>query len=74
MAVRPGMKWYFVLTLTFKKAAHEEEVNDPPVVLNMRPKTGFDDTNYERHLNEAMEDITEKIDSFESTGSGWIVD
>ena len=30
--------------------------------------------NDERHLNEAMEDITEKIDSFESTGSGWIVD
>ena len=74
VAVRPGMKWYFVLTLAFKKAAHEEEVTDPPVVLNMRPKTGFVATNYERHLNEAMEDITEKIDSFESTGSGWIVD
>jgi len=25
-------------------------------------------------FNEAMEDIIEKIDSFESTGSGWIVD
>ena len=74
VAVRPGMKWYFVLTLTFKKAAHEEEVTDPPVVLNMRPKTGFVATDYERHLNEAMKDITEKIDSFESSGSGWIVD
>ena len=25
-------------------------------------------------VNETMEDITEKIDNFESTGSGWIVD
>ena len=74
VAVQPGMKLYFVLTLTFKKAVHEEEVTDPPVVLNMRPKTGLFATNYERHLNEAMEDITEKIDSFESTGSGLIVE
>ena len=45
VAVRPGMKWYFLLTLTFKKAAHEEEVADPPVMLNMRPKIGFVATN-----------------------------
>ena len=60
--------------MTFKEAAHEDEVTDPPVVLHMKPKTGFVTSNYERHLNEAMEDIPEKIDSFESSGSGWIVD
>ena len=59
VAVRPGMKWYFVLTLTFKKEAHQNEVTDPPVVLNIKPKTGFVATNYEHHLNEVMEDITE---------------
>ena len=66
VSVRPGMKWYLVLTLTFRKALHQDEVTDPPMVLNMKPKAGFVATNYERHLDEEMEDITEKIDSFES--------
>ena len=34
VAVRPGMKWHYVLTLTLKKAAHEDEVAVPPVVLH----------------------------------------
>ena len=66
------MKWYFVLSLTFRKAADQDDVTDLPVVLNMKPKTGFVGTTYDHHHNEAKEGITEQIDSFES--NGWVVD
>ena len=54
------MKWYVVLTLTIKKAVDQDDVNDSPVVLNTKPKTGFVATDYEHHLNKAMKDITER--------------
>ena len=65
-AVRPAMKWYFVLTLTFIKPASQDDVTDPPVVLHMNPKTGF----YEHDLNDIMDKITEQIGSFEPNESG----
>ena len=37
VAVPRAMKWYFVLVLTFRKAAHQDDVNDRLV----SPKTGF---------------------------------
>ena len=66
VAVRPAMIKFFVLSLTFRKAADQDEVTDPPVLLNMNPKTGFVCVNYEHYPNKAMEDITEQIDSSES--------
>ena len=66
------MKWYFDLKLTFRKAVDQDAVTDPPIVLYLNPKTGFSGTNYEHDLSEAMKDIKEQIDSFESNGSGWI--
>ena len=74
VAVRPAMKWHFALKLTFWKAVDHDVVTDPPIVLNMNPKTGFVGTNCEHDLNEAMEDITEQIDTFECNESGWMVD
>ena len=74
MVVRPEMKWYFVLSLQFRKAVYQDDVTETPVVLNVKLKTGFVSTNHEQYLNETMEDISEQIDSFESNGSGWIVD
>ena len=40
-------------------------------VTRLQCWTDFNGTSY---LNEAMTDITEQIDSFESNESGWIVD
>ena len=51
------MKWYLFLSLTSRKAADQDDITDPPVVLNMKPKAGFVDTNYEHHLNEVMETL-----------------
>ena len=36
----------------FRKAVDQDVVIAPVVVLNMIPKTGFVDTNYEHDLNE----------------------
>ena len=52
------------MTLTFRKAANQDEVTDPPVARNMNLKTDFVGTNYEHDLNVANEDITEQIYSF----------
>ena len=74
VAVQHGIKWYFGLTLTFRKAAFLDVITDPPVVLHTEPEMGLRGTNYERKLNEAFEEMIGKIDTFERNGSGWIVD
>ena len=58
------MKWHFALNLTFRKADDKEVVTNPPIVLNMNPKTGFGGTNQEHDLHKAMEDLKEQIDKF----------
>ena len=72
VAVQHGIKWYFGLTLTFRKAAFLDVITDPPVVLHTQPENQR--TNYEQELSEAFEEMTRKIDNFERNGSGWIVD
>ena len=74
VAVQHGIKWYFGLTLTFRKAASSDVITDPPVVLHTEPKMGLRGTNYEQELSEAFEEMIGKIDTFEQNGSGWIVD
>ena len=74
VAVRYGMKWYFALKLTFRKAVDEDVVTDPPVVINTNSTMGLIGNNYDHDLNEAFQDIVEQIESFESDGSGWVVD
>ena len=74
VAVQHGIKWYFALTLTFRKAAFLDVITDPPVVLHTEPKMGLMGTNYEQELSKALEEMMEKIDTFERNGSGWIVD
>ena len=73
VAFRYGMKWYFALKLTFRKAIDQYAVTDPPIVLNTHPTMGLIGNNYDHDLDEALQDIMEQIDSFESNGSGWIV-
>ena len=74
VAVKHGIKWYFGLTLTFRKAASSDVITDPPVVLHTEPKMGLRGTNYERKLSEAFEEMIGNIDTFERNGSRWIVD
>jgi hypothetical protein len=74
VAVQTGIKWYFGLTLTFRKAPSSDVITDPPVVLHTAPKMGLMGTNYEQELSKALEEMIEKIDTFERNGSGWVVD
>ena len=74
VAVQTGIKWYFGLTLTFRKAPSSDVITDPPVVLHTAPKMGLMGTNYERELSKEFEEMIEKIDTFERNGSGWVVD
>ena len=44
------------------------------MVLHTAPRMGLMGTNYEQELSKALEEMIEKIDTFERNGSGWIVD
>ena len=74
VAVRLGIKWYFALKMTFRKAIDDDVVTDPPVVLNTDPIMGLIGNNYENDLDKAFQNILQQIDNFETNGSGWITD
>ena len=48
VAVQTGIKWYFDLTLTFRKATSLDVITNPPVVLHTAPRIGLMGTNYEQ--------------------------
>ena len=74
VAVRFGIKWFFALKLTFRKAIDDDVVTDPPVVLNTDPVMGLIGNNYGNDLEKVFQTILEQIDNFEKNGSGWITD
>ena len=74
VAVRFGIKWYFALELTFRKAIDDNVVTDPPVVLNTDPIMGLIGNNYENDLDKAFQNILQQIDNFETNASGLIID
>ena len=49
-------------------------ITDPPVVLHTDLKMGLMETNYQKELSKALEEMMKKIDTFERNGSGWVVD
>jgi len=74
VAVRFGIKWYFALKLTFRKAIDYNVVTDPPVVLNTDPVMGLIGNNYENDLDKVFQKILQQMDDFESNCSGLITD
>ena len=74
VAVQIGIKWYFGLTLIFRKAMSLGVITDPPVVLHTAPRMGLIRTNYEQELSKVLEEMIEKVDTFERNGRRWIVD
>ena len=53
VASQHGIKWYFALTLTFRKGTSLDVITDPPVVLYTEPKMGLMGTNYQQELSKA---------------------
>ena len=41
VAVQTGIKWYFGLISTFRKATFLDVITDPPVVLHTAPRMGL---------------------------------
>ena len=72
VAVRFGMKYYFALKLTFRKAVDVNVITEPPVVLQTDPMRGLPGNNYENDLDQVFKGILQQIDDFESNGSGWV--
>ena len=66
-------KWYITLKITFTKAVNPEIVTDPAVYFHSHPVLLYTG-DLESNLQEAMETLLRKIDSYEQEGSGWVVD
>ena len=66
-------KSYITLKITFTKAVNPEIVTDPAVYFHSHPVLLYTG-DLESNLQEAMETLLRKIDSYEQEGSGWVVD
>lgn len=66
-------KWYLTLKITFRKAVNPEIVTDPAVYFHSHPVLLYVG-DLESNLQEAMEALLKKINSYEQEGSGWVVD
>ena len=64
-------KWYLTLEVTFRQAKNPNIITDPPAYFNTREHYLG---NTEEVLKNEMKVLVEKIDSYEQSGSGWIVD
>ena len=66
-------KWYLTLEVTFRQAKNPNIITDPPAYFNTRPHEHYLGNTVEV-LKNKMKVLVEKIDSYEQSGSGWIVD
>ena len=66
-------KWYLTLEVTFRQAKNPNIITDPPAYFNTRPHEHYLG-NTEEVLKNKMKVLVEKIDSYEQSGSGWVVD
>ena len=65
-------KWYLTLEVTFRKIKNPNIVTDPPVYFKTHSVLLYmGDTS--DTLQTKMKVLVEKIENYETTGSGWIV-
>lgn len=68
-----ALKFYFSVHAVFIKGTTDIKT-DPPVVLSTNPYTAYRGTNLNPLLKNAVQELSEKITTFECNGSGWIID
>lgn len=71
---KPGIKWYILLNLNFRKAANPEKFTDPYVTFKSQV---FSWTNvyYIDHMFESVPDqIFSQIEDYRNKRSDWLVD
>ena len=68
-----ALKFYFAVHAVFIKATTDVKT-DPPIVLQTNPYTAYRGTDLDPLLNNAAENLSEKISTFERNGSGWVID
>ena len=66
-------KWYLTLEVTFRQAKNPNIITDPPAYFNTHPHEQYLG-NIKEVLKNKMKVLVEKIDSYEQSGSGWVVD
>lgn len=65
-------KWYLTLEATFRKMMNPDIVSDPPAYFRTHPVILHVGDTLET-LKSKMKVLVEKIDKYEHTGSGWVL-
>ena len=65
-------KWYLTLEATFRKMMNPDIVSDPPAYFRTHPVILYVGDTLET-LKSKMKVLVEKIDKYEHTGSGWVL-
>ena len=71
-----NVKWYITTKLVFQKAAQPGVETVPPIYFKTTPVTTTTDggrRQLEGHLQNAFDEILEKIETFTRNGSGWVL-
>ena len=68
-----ALKFNMSLHANFEKAADPSIVTIPPAVFVTEQFEVYADTDIEDLLREASKQLQNRIESYESTGSGWII-
>ena len=69
-----NIKWYFSLATVFHRAINPNETTDPAMYFVTEPTTSTSSIPLERQLLVALRRLCQEVDTFESHGSGWILD
>ena len=68
-----GVKFFMSLKMTFYKAAHVDNITDPPIVFHSEPLEVYTATDVIESLRNIETQLLRDIEIFERNGSGWIM-
>ena len=68
------LKFTMAIHVVFEQSTHPEVKTNPPIVLHTDPSTVYLASNLDMILRNMCEQLLLKINTYEGTGSGWVID
>ena len=68
-----NLKFSICVRVKFHKAANEAILTEPPIFFQTRAVSTCDPAKIEKNLAKSYEELVERINSFQSNGSGWTI-
>ena len=68
------LKFTMAIHVVFEQSTHPEVKTNPPIVLRTDPSTVYIASDLDMILRDMCEQLLTKINTYEGTGSGWVID